>query len=86
MTSDKAPRSRTTGGIAVDQAPVIGGNFGLIWRAVCQPARWWLAGVVGTGGALSGRHGPKVQSGRLRVRLIFEVFDLKTLYSSRLAV
>jgi hypothetical protein len=42
--------------------------------------------VVGACGALSGRHVPKVQSGRLRVRLIFEGFDLKTLYASRLAV
>ena len=43
---------------------------------------WW---VVDAAGALSGRHERKVQSGRVRVRLIFEGCDLKTLCSSRLA-
>ena len=37
-------------------------------------------------GALPGRHERKVQSGRLRVRLIYEGWNLKTLCSSRLAV
>jgi hypothetical protein len=37
-------------------------------------------------GALSGRHGLKVQSVDGGVRLIFEGFDLKTRYSSRFAV
>jgi hypothetical protein len=45
-----------------------------------------LAVWVGADGVLPGRHERKVQSGRLRVRLICEGSNLKTLYSSRLAV
>jgi hypothetical protein len=42
--------------------------------------------VVGAVGALSGRHERKVQSVDCGVRLIYEGWDLKTRYSSRLAV
>jgi len=42
--------------------------------------------VVGAVGALSGRHERKVQSVDCGVRLIYEGCDLKTRYSSRLAV
>jgi len=56
----------------------------LIWRLVCQPG-FSLDGGGGRG-ALSGRHGLKVQSVDGGVRLIFEGFHLKTRYSSRFAV
>jgi hypothetical protein len=46
----------------------------------------WVGLVGSAGGVLAGRHEWKVQSGRVRVRLIFEGCDLKTLYASRLAV
>jgi hypothetical protein len=42
--------------------------------------------VCGCVGVLSGRYERKVESGRVRVRLIFEGCDLKTLFASRLAV
>jgi hypothetical protein len=59
----------------------------LIWSEATHRLHGWGAvGVVGAGGVLPGRHERKVQSGRLRVRLIFEGCDLKTLCSSRLAV
>jgi hypothetical protein len=51
------------------------------------PPRWgWVGLVCGCVGVLSGRYERKVESGRVRVRLIFEGCDLETLFASRLAV
>jgi hypothetical protein len=58
----------------------------LIWRSCAHRVLvFGSVALVGVAGALSGRHEAKVQSGRVRVRLICEGCDLKTLCSSRLA-
>src|SRR5947209_5067400 len=69
-------------------APLCSPRALLIWSSKAPHLLrfgWGVVGVVGAGGVLPGRHERKVQSGRLRVRLIFEGCDLKTLCSSRLA-
>ena len=58
----------------------------LIWRGVCQGLSSFDRVRVGVAGALSGRHGRKVQSHRLRGQTDMRGLDLKTLCSSRLAV
>ncbi len=61
-------------------------NLSLIWSGVCQGLSSFDRVVVGAVGALSGRHGRKVQSHRLRGQTDMRGLDLKTRYSSRLAV